>query len=340
MTVPHFDSFAASRLIVAVDGGNTKTDAIAITPEGDVFGWGQSGNSDIYARTEEQAASEVLKAIMLALDVHQVDWELISHITLRLAGIDWLEDAEFWSDTLSNWGYRGSRSTENDGFAGIRLGSASGVGMAITAGTYSAIAARGHDGREFGLNMWSQHYMGGYGLGESAYRAVILAELGMAPATSLSQSLPKYFKKDSVVDLLHLFSSRDGYRSNRVLADAASLVVAAAKDRDDVALEIIAEQVELFSRYSKLVASRVGLNSKNPATIVIGGAAGRAPESPFARSLESRISMDFPDFEIVMANLPAVAGAGLDALAESGLQVTEDLARRLTDELSNSSPAT
>lgn len=338
MTSPFVAGTAAPRLILAVDGGNTKTDAIAIAEDGTVLGWGRSGNSDIYAQAEPHAVSAVHEAIALALGSPAVDWQAISHVALRLAGIDWPEDAELWNDTLDRWGYRGTRTVINDGFAGIRLGSADGVGLAITAGTYSAIAARGHDGREFGLNMWGQHYMGGYGLGESAYRAVILAELGMGPATVLSESLPHLFHVNSVLDLLHLFSSRGGHRTNRVLAAAAPLVTAAANSGDEVAHAIIAEQVDLFARYAAVVARRVGLTPLTPATVVIGGAVGRASHSPFARQLETRISADFPGYAVLTARLPAVAGAGLDALAESGTDITPDLIRRLAKGLDGSTP--
>lgn len=61
-----------------------------------------------------------------------------------MAGVDWPEDAEFWPRTLrSAWPDLQQMSVLNDVFAPIRCGEPSGVAVAVTAGTGSAIAGGG-----------------------------------------------------------------------------------------------------------------------------------------------------------------------------------------------------
>lgn len=338
MTPPIVGDEDRLSVLIAVDGGNTKTDALALLKDGTILGWGQAGNSDIYATEGSRAAAELHRAIALALGGAAIGWPDIGHISLRLAGIDWPDDTAFWAGILRQWGYRGSQSLLNDGFAGIRLGTLDGIGLAIVAGTYSGLAARGPHGVEFGLSMWSQHYMGGFGFGEGAYRAVMLADLGMAAETRLSESLPAFFAVEGVPGLLRLFSSRDGHRSNRILARAAPIVTEEAKSGDAVALGIIAEQASLFSSYAVAVAKRAGFDQYSALPVAIGGSVARAEGSPFGDLLIARLTSALPGCRITSARLPEVAGAALDAIAESGAPVTEEVAKRLAESLERTSP--
>ena len=50
----------------------------------------------------------------------------------RLAGVDWPEDRQFWDEVLSREWPGPTRSILNDGYAAIRCGEPSGVGVAVT----------------------------------------------------------------------------------------------------------------------------------------------------------------------------------------------------------------
>ena len=68
---------------------------------------------------------------------------------LRLAGVDWPEDAVWWRERLAaDLPGLDRFSVANDGFASLRLGMLDGVGLAITVGTGPALAARSRDGRQ------------------------------------------------------------------------------------------------------------------------------------------------------------------------------------------------
>jgi N-acetylglucosamine kinase-like BadF-type ATPase len=302
---------------------------VALRLDGTVVGRGRTGASDISVGDPADAFLAVRSAISEAIGTDAL--ARIDQLTMRLAGIDSRTDAERWHDVVHReWRYSGAISLLNDGFASIRLGALDGCGMAVTAGTHAAIAARGRDGREFALGWWSQHFMGSYGLGEGAYRRVVLAELGIGETTRLSDTVPAFYGVDTVEELVAVLGPRIGFPANRVLAEAAPLVSAAAAAGDRVAVELIGEQAALFATYAEAVARRVGHQPGTSFPITIGGSVALADGSPFATELQSRLRRAFPGSPVVIASLPAVAGAALDAIAEAGGTVDREVSERLT----------
>lgn len=319
-----------AQLLVAIDAGNTKTDAIALTRDGTVVGWAQSGCGDIYGTDGEAAAVDQVRLAISAVIGGPVENMHLGRIALRLAGLDWPDDTAFWQHVVTgSWRFRGEFSLANDGFASIRLGHLSGIALAITAGTGIALVARNTGGREFGLNMWGPHDMGAKGLGIAGYRAIALSHLGMAPATVLSEYYPRLYGVEDAAELVKFFTSRERRPFKALLAQAAPLVTAAALEGDEVARGIVSEQVELLVSYAAAVAKKVGFTPSEPLPVVLSGRVLRAPGSPVAATLERRLREEFPRSDIRVADLPAVCGAGLDVLAEAGVALSDAIGVRL-----------
>jgi N-acetylglucosamine kinase-like BadF-type ATPase len=331
-SIPHSPTSAERQIVIGVDAGNTKTDAVALLRDGTVLGWGQADTGDIYSACGAPAATQqVGAAIEAALSGRHLNQADVNHVAFRLAGIDWPEDNDYWTKTIvKTWCYRGTFSLLNDGFAGIRLGYLDGCGLSITAGTGAAIAARSPDGNEFGLNMWGQHDLGAKGLGISGYRHVALAELGMASSSILSERYIAFFNVQSVADLVHMFTSRGSHSIKAKLARAASLVTAAATEGDVVAQEIVRDQAEILASYAQAVARRVGYQDSERLPIIIGGSVLRAPNSPLASALTGELLKGLPRAEVRVARLPAVCGAALDALAEARITLSASVVDTLT----------
>ncbi|HEY0246860.1 MAG TPA: BadF/BadG/BcrA/BcrD ATPase family protein [Gryllotalpicola sp.] len=314
-------------LVLGIDAGNTKTDAVLARPDGTVLAWARSGTGDIYTERGPRAAIAEVRA---AMDGALAGGIRPAHIALRLAGIDWSEDEELWAEVVAGeWGFRGGYTLKNDGFAGIRLGFPSGVGLAITGGTGAAFAARAADGREASLNMWGQHDLGAKGLGIGGYRAVVLAELGLGEATALTERYLEFFDVPAVEDLVHLFAARRHPPVKATLARAAALVVAAAAD-DAVAAGVVEEQAELLAHYALATARRLG---DEPLPVVLAGTVLTAAASPLAERVGRVLAASWPGVEPAVARLPAVCGAVLDACAELGAEVDERTLARLTASL-------
>jgi N-acetylglucosamine kinase-like BadF-type ATPase len=83
-------------LLLAVDGGNSKTIALVGRPDGMIVGWGRGGCSDIYAAASPGLAfAEVERAVGHALEYAARHRNGIAGGVFSMAGADWPENIEF-----------------------------------------------------------------------------------------------------------------------------------------------------------------------------------------------------------------------------------------------------
>lgn len=317
---------------LGVDAGNSKTAAAVADSTGTLLGVGREGQGDIYGAASPQAAVDaVLGAIRTALSSAGISPGQLTSAAFRLAGIDWPEDNAFWQETIDRClpGI-GAVSILNDGFAAIRCGEPSGVGVAIVSGTAAAVAARGPGGREWSLSFWLQDNLGAGGLGHAALRAVCLADMGMAPPTSLTAKLLAYFGRPDVESLLHFFTGREQPGSWLHHASAAKEVTKAAAEGDAVACQIVETQCSRLAEYAATAAGRVGFDlAAAEVPVVLAGSVLTGTGSPVAASLATALKARFETALPRLAVLPPLAGSVLDALAEAGVEITPAVLERL-----------
>ena len=326
-------------LYLGVDAGNSKTVALLCDATGTVVGYGRSGNGDIYGAESEQAAVDaVVSAVDAALTTAGADGGQIGAAAFLLAGVDWPEDEEFWVEALAvrlpaltHLAGQGRRPIANDGFAAIRCGELSGIGVAVVAGTGSAVAARGPAGVEWSMSFWIQDAHGASGLVGSALHAVYRAELGLGPPTTLTKRMLAFFGYDTAEEMLHQFTRRSG-RPTRQSHTAAREVAAAAADGDEVALRIVRRQGEVLADYARVTAQRVGFRvESDEVPVVLAGSVLGADRSPVTAALLAALRTGFPGARPRLATLPPVAGAVLDALASADVALGPEIVDRLLD---------
>ncbi|MCW2919440.1 MAG: hypothetical protein JWN52_7508 [Actinomycetia bacterium] len=319
-------------LYLGVDAGNSKTAALVCDFSGEVVGAGRSGCGDIYgAPTPGEAVSEVLAALDAALAQAGAARADVVGAAFRLAGVDWPEDRVYWEDALAErYPSLRRRSILNDGYASIRCGEPSGVGIAIAAGTAAAIAARGPTGSLWDMGWWGQYPMGAIGLANEAIKAVHLAELGLGPETALTDALLEYYRKPTVTALNHWFTRREGGGTHQDRARCARVVTATAAAGDPVAMSIVRAQGRYLATYAGVAARRTGLSESGPVSVVLSGSVLMAEASPVTAALLAELPEHMPAAVPHQARLAPVAGAVLDALSENGVPLTEPVLDRLT----------
>lgn len=321
-----------SRYYLGVDAGNSKTVALLADADGQILGRGRGGVGDIYgAATEELAVDEVVTAVQAALAAAGIGPDEVANAALRLAGVDWAEDERYWEDAAARR-LPGLRrvSILNDGFALLRCGTASGVGVAVTAGTGPAVAARGPDGRQYCASWWIQHSLGGQGLGVAAFRAVVDAEIGLGPATGLRAELLQLFGQPDVTGLLHAFTQRGSVRSDRELAAAARPVLRAAAAGDEVALGIVRTATRTFAGLTRVAADRTGLSAGDgPVPVVLGGSVLTSEYPVYRDALVADLQLELGSVRVAATAASPVAGALLDAMAEGGVPLDKELHDRV-----------
>jgi N-acetylglucosamine kinase-like BadF-type ATPase len=322
---------------LGIDAGNSKTAVLACLASGEVIGVGRAGCGDIYGVAEEpQAVRAVLTAADDALAAAGVPRSRVASAAFRLAGVDWPEDAEYWDAALQREWPGLTRSILQDGYAAIRCGEPSGVGVAVNAGTAAAIAARGPDGTIWEMGWWGQHAMGAIGLVSEALKAVYLAELGAAPETALAGGLVDFYGVSCVAELNRWFTRRRNRASAAELPRAAPVVTRIARQGDPVASEIVTEQGRRLAFYAQLAARHAGLcQAVTAIPVVMAGSVLMANESVVATALEAHLRRIMPVADPRRAVMPPVAGAALDALAEAGVPLTGELVALLAETAPN-----
>ncbi|WP_203919228.1 BadF/BadG/BcrA/BcrD ATPase family protein [Rugosimonospora africana] len=319
-------------MYLGVDAGNSKTVALASLASGEIVGAGRAGCGDIYGvRDPADAVAAVLGSVDAALSQAGATRWTVSAAAFRLAGVDWPEDGEYWDRALrEHWPALTQRSIANDGYAALRCGEPSGIGVSVVAGTAAAIAGRGPDGAMWDMGWWSQHAMGALGLMTEALRAVYLAELEAGPPTRLTSALLEFYGVPSVAELNHRFNRREGRPTQADRTRGARVVTATAMAGDPVASDIVDEQGRRLSLYAQIAARKVGLLDRpEPISVVLSGSVLMAPSSPVAAALLAHLGERLPTAVASPATLPPVAGATLDALAEGGVALSPDVVGRL-----------
>jgi N-acetylglucosamine kinase-like BadF-type ATPase len=318
-------------IYLGIDAGNSKTAVIACLSSGKVAGAARAGCGDIYgAPGEEAAVDTVLGAADTALGEAGASRPDVASAAFRLAGVDWPEDWEFWDEVLRQRWPGLTRSILNDGYAAIRCGEPSGIGVAVNAGTAAAIAARGPDGATWQMGWWGQHAMGAIGLVSEALKAAFLAELGAAPTTSLGSALLDFYGLPDLAELNRWFTRRQNPADPVQRPRAARVVMDAARQGDRVATEIVHEQGRRLAFYAEISARHVGLRGAGvPIPVVMSGSILMGHDSLVAAALSEQLPRMLPNADLRSAILPPAAGAALDALAEGGVTVTDEVVARL-----------
>jgi N-acetylglucosamine kinase-like BadF-type ATPase len=323
-------------LYLGVDAGNSKTVVLACLASGKVVGVARSGRGDIYgAAGEAEAVAAVLGAAATALAGAGATRSDVVCAAFRLAGVDWPEDEQFWDETLNSEWPGLTRSVLNDGYAAIRCGEPSGVGVAVNAGTNAAVAARGPDGTTWHMGWWGQHAMGAHGLVSEAFKAAFLACIGAAPETALGPALLDFYGLPDLGELNRWFTRRHDRAPEAERNRAARVVTGAARQGDPVAMEIVNEQGRRLAFYAEIAARHAGLrraalpNTAAPIPVVMSGSVLTDRDSPVAAALCDHLPRALPGADPRHAVLPPAAGAVLDALAEGGVTLTPAVVERL-----------
>ncbi len=320
---------AEPRLVLGVDAGNSKTVAVVADTDGRVLGFGRAGNGDIYGAVTEQAAVSAVvgaaEAAMTAAYGH-ADPAGLGHAAFCLAGLDWVSDHEFWTAQLDDRLPGLSRTLHNDGFALLRAGEPSGVGVALSVGTGGAVVARGPE-REWTASFWLRDPVGGGELGRAAFDAVVRADLGIDPPTCLTQTLLTRFGHADVEALLEAGTRRGGRAIT--YAVLARDVLDAARRGDAVAQRIVDGQARSLARYARAACAQVDLTGE-ATTVVLGGSVLSSENPALREATVAALAEELPGAQAVLSPRSPVVGAVAEAIAELRGSVPSEVVHRLT----------
>jgi N-acetylglucosamine kinase-like BadF-type ATPase len=229
------------RAVVGVDGGGSKTDAVIVDADGRILGEGTSGPSNPLRVGIARAAAAVRDAIDRACEAAQVRREDILAAEVGLAGARRTELRERVREALSKLGIVDVEVVSDADIA--LFGATDGEpGVVVIAGTGSVccgVNARGKRNCAGGWGPIAGDEGGGAWIARRALRAIAHASDGRGPKTSLMAAACAYFHVTTPEDLSTAIYAPT--MTNERLAGFGKQVIEAAKAKDPVAREIMAE---------------------------------------------------------------------------------------------------
>ena len=329
------DDQTRPRLVIAVDGGNTKTIAVIVTTGLEVVGVGIGGCTDIYnAPSPAAACAELSAVIRCALSDARCSAGSLEAGVFSLAGADWPEDHELLVDHLSadfEFDFGEPPLVVNDAIGGLRAGAPDWEGMAVICGTGNAVAARRRDGTAFHVGFWPD-VVGAPQLSRDALNAVYRDDLDLGPRTSLTERALEAYQCSEPMELLRLFTMRGGLGPTE-LVRMSPILLDEADAGDAVALELVTTAGRHLGRQARACATRIGLPVAGT-VVVMGGGVFQHP----TLLLEANVMAELEGAIPVRMACPPVVGAMMAALDRVGTCSSADvLHRSLTARISTES---
>jgi len=325
-------------ILLGVDGGNTKTIAVAAEPDGTIIGTARVvRGSDIHAvpvdtaiGVYDGATAEALRqadAAPRAGSRPASDPRIVA--AFSLAGADWPEDVALLSSRLTRrWP---GAVVVNDAIGALRAAVPTGAGVVVVCGTGTATGARGPDGRTWHSGFW-QEVQGGHELGVRTLQAIYRAELGIDAPTRLTGAVLAATGEPDVEALLHHATGREVV-DRRDPAVLAPVLLEVADAGDAAAVAIVERHGTALGRMAVAAARRVGIGPDDPFDLALAGGVLRGRRGRFRDAIVAAVVAAAPATRVVEPALEPAAGALLLAFDAAGFETGPDVVARVRDGL-------
>jgi N-acetylglucosamine kinase-like BadF-type ATPase len=321
--------------VLAVDGGNSKTDVALDAADGSVLASlrGPGASREHFGNAGAVARLGALVAEVAALAGLGGRRPFARHVSACLAGVDLpAEEAEL-AAAIAAEGWSATAAVANDTFAVLRAGLPAGQtwGVAVTCGAginCVGVAPDGRVARYLSFGATSGDWGGGLDLGAAALWHAMRAEDGRGAPTVLLSGVSEFFGLPSVSEVA--IAVRAGTFGRDELRRLTPVLFAAAGSGDPVATAVVERQAEEICVMALTAMRRLGLDS---APVVLGGGVLEARDPLLSAGIGRRLAAAGCGPGRVV-DAPPVTGAallGLDFLREEGLTAADALAaeRRL-----------
>ncbi len=312
--------------VLAVDGGNSKTDVALLTDEGRVLGTARGGGFVPYLVGTEAAVAGLAPLVAAAaaeagIDLAAAPGPLASHVSACLAGADMPVEERLLQEAIAGHGWGRTVAVTNDTFALLRAGTEAPRGVAVVCGAGINCVGLLPDGRTArfpALGAITGDWGGGAGLATEVMFVATRAEDGRGPHTALASAAAEHFglpTADAVAQAVHFGSLPD-----ERLHELVPVLFATAEAGDPVALELIERQADEIVRMAVVALRRLDLLDA-PADVVLGGGVLAARQPLLLDRVAALLAADAPQALPQVVDTPPVVGAallGLDHLAATG----------------------
>lgn len=307
------------RVFAAVDGGNSKTDVVLGTLDGQVLaavrGPGSSPHMIGLPGTLALLDSLLRRA---ARHAGLPSGTVLERIEVYLAGADLPVEVDTLTKAVGGAGWAQRCRVDNDLFAVLRAGTSEPDAVAVVCGAGTNCVGRTADGRTARFPALGE-VTGDWGGGQHLSRLVLWhaarGEDGRGPATALSEAVCGHFGLSTVEDIgiaMHL-----GELDRDRIAELSPLLFTVAAGGDEVARTVVARQAREVVTLATVAAGRLDLLHRRHAVVLAGGVL-TARHPLLHDAVIDGLRTAAPGCRPVVLADPPVAGAALLALDAYG----------------------
>jgi N-acetylglucosamine kinase-like BadF-type ATPase len=308
-------------LVLAIDGGNSKTDVVLVNRAGEalshVRGPGSSPHhlgvdgavellDDLVGKAAAQAGLSQRHPVAELAEVY-------------LAGVDFPVEQEAMAAAVRAQGWAREHVVDNDSFALLRAGTDAPDAVAVVCGAGINCVGVSRDGRHArfaSLGRISGDWGGGLELGDEALWWAARADDGRGPATALTTLVPAFFDLPdvpAVYEAIHF-----GRLSYRRLIELAPTVLTASRDGDEVARGIVTKLADEVVAMARAALTRLQMLDV-PTVVVLGGGVLTSRDPILLEEIDARLAAVAPLARAVVTEVSPVVGAALLGLDRLGV---------------------
>ncbi|HEX9543166.1 MAG TPA: BadF/BadG/BcrA/BcrD ATPase family protein [Streptosporangiaceae bacterium] len=315
--------------VLAIDGGNSKTDVALVAADGTLLGSarGPGVPAKLSGQTVAMLATIVGQAArdagLHAGLARAAGTPIARHTIACMANADLPEDEHRLAGMLREQGWSDTTEVANDTFAVLRAGldpAGGSWGVGVTCGAGINCVGVAPDGRTTGflaLGQITGDWGGGYGLGLQTLWWAMRAEDGRGPGTALRAAVTAHFGvpevRDVAVRVHHGTIVKDG------LAELAPVLFAVAASGDQVARDLVSHQADEVCAMALTVMRRLDLTGL-ATPVVLGGRVLTARHPLLTGWITERLAAGAPAADVRVTDVPPIAGAALLGLDQTGAQ--------------------
>lgn len=317
------------RSVLAVDGGNSKTDVALVADDGELLGLARGPLSSPHHIGLDGSVG-VLDA--LRAEACGGEREPVDVGVFLLAGLDFDDEERLLEAEVDARGWATRTIVGNDTFAILRAGTEQGWGVAVTCGAGINCVGVSPDGlhvRFPALGELSGDWGGGHDVGMAALSAAARSEDGRGPRTSLERLVPAHFGYDTPLELVRAIHVGDV--GSREVVDLAPVVLGAADD-DSVAAGIVDRLAVEVVALARAALTRLDL-TREATPVVLGGGLLRSGDPRLLRGIEGGLHEVGSRLAVAISESPPIVGSALLGLDELGANARAKA--RLRRELGN-----
>ncbi len=307
--------------ILAVDGGNSKLDAVVVAADGRVLGTARGRGASFSPGDHEESFDVLTRTVHKAARAAGIDPDrgAIARVGVHcLAGADLPVDDRRLGKRLRELAWSPRIVLRNDTFAVLRAGTDRTWGVGVVCGTglnCAAVSPEGKIVRYAALGEISGDGGGGDWLGLHALRAAIRGRDRRGPRSVLERAVPAHFgmrTPSEVMEAIYL-----GRIDQHRLTELPRVVFTASSAGDPAAAEIVDRLGDEIVAMVTSALRRLRMTRRDT-EVVLGGGVARGRDPRLLGRISEGVAAVAPTAQVSVVDAPPVIGSALLGLDEIG----------------------